>query len=142
MFVGVLRLVLQIPGSRSLKERRKVVKSFKDRVRARLPVSVAEVGDVERHQLATIAVAVVARESSRAKEVLSSAKSMASNLSGALLADVASEIVSFGEGGRGLRGGIEHALEGDIALGNADDLEEADAPSGGDYGDPDERGRR
>ena len=36
MFVGVARFVLQIPGARSLKDRRKVVKSFKDRVRARL----------------------------------------------------------------------------------------------------------
>ena len=133
MFVGVLRLVLQIPGARSLKERRKVVKSFKDRVRARLPVSVAEVGDVERHQVATIAVAVVSRDSPRAREVLSAATGMASNLSGALLADVASEILPFGTGGRGLRGGIEHALEGgDIALGNDPE----------DYGELDERGNK
>jgi uncharacterized protein YlxP (DUF503 family) len=140
VFVGVLRLVLQIPGARSLKERRKVVKSFKDRVRARLPVSVAEVGDVERHQVATVAVSVVARESQRVREILSAAKSMAGNLSGALLADVASEIVPFGEGGRGLRGGIEHALDGDIALGNEPEVEEGEFE--GDYGDPDERGRR
>jgi uncharacterized protein YlxP (DUF503 family) len=140
VFVGVLRLVLQIPGARSLKERRKVVKSFKDRVRARLPVSVAEVGDVERHQVATVAVAVVARESQRVREVLSAAKSMAGNLSGALLADVASEIVPFGEGGRGLRGGIEHALEGDLALGNEPELDAGEFE--GDYGDPDERGGR
>lgn len=140
MFVGVSRFVLQIPGARSLKDRRKVVKSFKDRVRARLPVSVAEVGDVERHQVATLAVAVVARESSRAREVLSAAKSLAANLSGAMLADVASEIVPFGEGGRGLRGGIEHALEGDIALGNEPELDDAEFE--GDFGDPDERGGR
>jgi uncharacterized protein YlxP (DUF503 family) len=133
-------LVLQIPGSRSLKDRRKVVKSFKDRVRARLPVSVAEVGDVERHQVATVAVAVVSRESQRAREVLSAAKRVAGNLSGALLADVASEIVPFGEGGRGLRGGIEHALDDDIALGNEPELD--DAPFEGDFGDPDERGGR
>jgi hypothetical protein len=114
MFVGVLRLVLSIPGVRSLKERRKVVKSFKDRVRARLPVSVAEVGDVERYQVATIAVVVVSREADRCREMLSAATSMASNLSGAVLADVKSEIVPYGEGGASLRGGIEQALQSDV----------------------------
>jgi uncharacterized protein YlxP (DUF503 family) len=86
MFVGVARFVLQIPGSRSLKDRRRVVKSFKDRVRARLPVSVAEIGDLELYQVATLGVVVVAAQSGRVTEVLSHAKSMAASLSGALLA--------------------------------------------------------
>jgi hypothetical protein len=47
MYIGVLRLVFQIPGAASLKDRRRVVKSFKDRVKARFPVSIAEVGDLE-----------------------------------------------------------------------------------------------
>ena len=63
MFVGVARLVLQIPGARSLKDRRQVVKSFKERARARLPVSISEVGDVERHQVATLGAVTVARDS-------------------------------------------------------------------------------
>ncbi len=149
MFVGVLRLVLQIPGARSLKERRRVVKSFKDRVRAKLPVSVAEVGDVERYQVATLGVVIVSRDALRCREVLSRATSMASSLSGAILADVASEILPFGEGGKGMRGGIERALESDIAAarGSGDDLElEPDSARGGDldddYGDLDERGTR
>jgi uncharacterized protein len=110
MFVGVARFVLQIPGARSLKDRRRVVKSFKDRVRARLPVSVAEVGDVERHQLATLGVAVVSGESARCSEVLSHARSLAGSLSGAVLADATTEIVSFGPGGRRMQAGIEQAL--------------------------------
>jgi uncharacterized protein YlxP (DUF503 family) len=132
-------LVLQIPGARSLKERRKVVKSFKDRVRARLPVSVAEVGDVERYQVATLAVSVVSRESARCREVLSKATSMASGLSGALLADVASEILPFGAGGKGLRGGIERALDDELAAGTES---EPGTDFEGDYGDLDERGTR
>jgi uncharacterized protein len=139
VFVGVLRLVLQIPGARSLKERRKVVKGFKDRVRARLPVSGAEVGDVERYQVATLGVVIVARESARCREVLSRATSMASSLSGALLADVASEILPFGAGGKGLRGGIEHALDDAIALGGPEEQAHPDDFEG-DYGELDERG--
>jgi uncharacterized protein len=110
MFVGVARLVLQIPGARSLKERRKVVKSFKDRVRARFPVSVAEVGNAELYQIATLGVTVVSSSSGRCGEILSQVRSLANGLPGALLADAATEIVSFGEGGKGIRGGIEQAL--------------------------------
>jgi hypothetical protein len=64
---------------------------------------------------------------------------MASGLSGAVLADVASEIVPFGAGGSGLRGGIEHALGDDIALGGE---HEDDLDFEGDYGDLDERGTK
>lgn len=111
MFVGVARLVFQIPNSRSLKDRRQVVKSFKERVRARLPVSVSEVGDVERHQLATIGVAVVARDSGYVKTVLTQVRELAETASDAMLSDVKTEISSFGGGGEGIQGGIEDRLE-------------------------------
>ena len=39
MHVGVMRLVLEIPGARSLKDKRQVVRSFKERVKSRLSVS-------------------------------------------------------------------------------------------------------
>ena len=111
MFVGVGRLVVQIPGARSLKDRRRVVKSFKDRLRAKLPVSVAEVGDLEQLQVASIGVAVIANETERCDEILSAAVSLARVLPDAVLADVRTEIVPFGFGGRGLERGIEGALE-------------------------------
>ncbi len=110
MFVGVSRQVLQIPGARSLKERRRVVKSLKDRLRARLPVSVAEVGDVERDQVATLGVCVVSADAARCHEVLSAAARMARTVRDAVLADVSTEVVSFGEGGSSLQSGIEQAL--------------------------------
>ena len=110
MFIGVLRLVFQIPGAASLKDRRRVVKSFKDRVRARFPVSVAEVGDLERYQVATLGVAVVSGETARCHEVLSAVTRAAEQANDAVLADVATEIVPFGSGGGSIRGGIEQAL--------------------------------
>jgi uncharacterized protein YlxP (DUF503 family) len=110
VFVGVARLVLSIPGARSLKDRRRVVKSLKDRVRARLPVSLAEVGDLERYQVATLGVAVVSNEAARCSEVLSAAVAMARVARDAVLADVATEVITLAEGGRGIRGGIESAL--------------------------------
>ena len=110
MFIGVLRLVFQIPGAASLKDRRRVVKSFKDRVRARFPVSIAEVGDLSRWQVATLGVAIVSGEAARCSEVLSAVSRAAEQASDAVLADVATEIVTFGAGGSGIRGGIEQAL--------------------------------
>jgi uncharacterized protein YlxP (DUF503 family) len=110
MFIGVARLVLQIPGARSLKDRRRVVKSLKDRMRSRLPVAIAEVGELERYQVATLGVAVVSNEAARCSEVLAAAASMARVARDAVLSDVATEILSVGPGGRGIRGGIETAL--------------------------------
>jgi len=113
VFVGVARLVLSIPGARSLKDRRRVVKSLKDRVRARLPVSLAEIGDLERYQVATLGIAVVSNEAARCSEILSAAVGMARVARDAVLADVATEVMTLGEGGRGIQGGIEQAL-GDL----------------------------
>ena len=114
MFVGVLRLSFRIPGSHSLKDRRRVVRSFKDRVQARLRVSVAEVGALDEHRGAVIGVAVVSNEASRCDELLAAARSMAATLRDAVLVDCATEIVPFGDAGGGVRGG-------EPALGSDDD---------------------
>jgi uncharacterized protein YlxP (DUF503 family) len=104
-------VVIQLPGARSLKDRRRVVKSLKDRLRAKLPVSVAEVGDLEQLQVATVGIAVVSNESERCHEILSAAVAMARVLPDGVLADVKTEIVPFGLGGGSLQRGIEQALE-------------------------------
>jgi uncharacterized protein YlxP (DUF503 family) len=111
MYVGVARLVIQIPGARSLKDRRQVVKSFKERARARLPLSISEVGDVERYQVATVGAVTVARDSGYVKSVLQELIDLASGLPDGVLADTKTEVLSFGAGGEGIRGGIEAALE-------------------------------
>jgi len=124
MYVGVARFVLQIPGARSLKDRRQVVKSCKERMRARLPVSAAEVGDVEAWQVATIGVTTIARERARCDQVIEAATSLARSLPEALLADVRREIIAFGDGGSRLRGGLETSLEDDDRDGDDTDDEE------------------
>jgi uncharacterized protein len=110
MFVGVLRLRFVIPGARSLKDKRSVVRSFKERAQARLRVAVAEVGELDDPRQATLGVACVANEAAHCDEVLADVARMAGTLPDAVLADRATEIVPFGEGGRGVRGGIEDAL--------------------------------
>jgi uncharacterized protein YlxP (DUF503 family) len=110
MFVGLARVVLQIHGARSLKDRRKVVKGLKDRLRARLPVTVAEVGDLDVWQVATLGVAVVSNDRVRCDQVLSQVLAQARS-SEAVVADFRTEVLSFGSGGSGLRRGIESALD-------------------------------
>jgi uncharacterized protein YlxP (DUF503 family) len=107
MFVGVLRLSLAVVGARSLKDKRRVVHSLKDRLATRLRVSVAGVGELDDPRRAHLGVAVVSNESAQCHRVLEEAAHYASTLGDALLTDRATEVVSFGEGGRGVRGGIE-----------------------------------
>ena len=59
MFVGVLRLRLDIVGARSLKDKRSVVRSLKERAQSRMRVSIAEVGVLDDPRRATLGVAVV-----------------------------------------------------------------------------------
>ena len=59
MQIGTLRLSLFLRQARSLKDKRSVVKSFKDRLRARFNVSVAEIEHQDVIQTACLAAAVV-----------------------------------------------------------------------------------
>jgi uncharacterized protein YlxP (DUF503 family) len=97
MFVGVLRLSFHLPGARSLKDKRQVVRSFRDRVRARLDVSIAEVEHMDLHQRATFGVAVVSNDATMCDELLASVASMAGNVRDAVLVDRSTEILTVGD---------------------------------------------
>lgn len=56
MVIGVLELILYLPESHSLKEKRQVVKSVKDKVRNRFNVAIAEVDDLDLWQKARLGV--------------------------------------------------------------------------------------
>jgi len=57
--VGVLEVKLVLPGCRSLKDKRRVLNSLKDRLRHGFNVTVAEVESQELWQVAGLAVAQV-----------------------------------------------------------------------------------
>ena len=61
MIVGTLKVRMQIQGARSLKEKRKVLKSIKDRL-SHMGASVAEVDDLDKWQAATLGLAVVSND--------------------------------------------------------------------------------
>lgn len=102
-----MRIGLDIPGARSLKDKRHVVRSFKERVRARIGVSIAEIDHQDKLQRATFGVAVVSSDAAVCEELLEKVVAMANSLPHALLSDKAIEMIPFGEGATGVRGGIE-----------------------------------
>ena len=59
MIIGVRIIELFIPGSQSLKEKRFVVRSLKDKIRARFNVSIAEIDYQDLWQRSLIAIAAV-----------------------------------------------------------------------------------
>ncbi len=71
MNIGVCQISLRIPENSSLKGKRQVLKSITSRIRNKFNVSVAEVGDNELWQLATIGVCCVSNDGRHTNQVLS-----------------------------------------------------------------------
>ena len=70
MNVGVCKLTLQLPENHSLKGKRRVISSLCSRVHNKFNVSIAEVGDNDSWQIATIAAACVSNDERHANQVL------------------------------------------------------------------------
>jgi len=70
MVVGVLKTVLSIPGSDSLKDKRQVVKSILDIARNRFNVSAAEIDQLESHRRAGLGFACVSNDKALANKIL------------------------------------------------------------------------
>lgn len=70
MVLGVLQFHVLVHGAESLKDKRRVVQSLKDRLHREHMCSIAEVGDPDLLNAATIALAVVTRDGKRAGEIL------------------------------------------------------------------------
>jgi len=92
MIVGVLRVRLILREARSLKDKRRVVRGIKDRLRVRHNVSVAEVGFLDQRQRAEIAVVAVSNERRRLEGVLND---VLRHVSGAPGAELASHEIEY-----------------------------------------------
>jgi uncharacterized protein YlxP (DUF503 family) len=92
--VGLLRVVLHIPESGSLKSKRHVISGLLRRVRTEFQVAAAEVGERDRWQLAELAIACVSADSRHTDEVLAAAlRYIESHADGARITDVSTELV-------------------------------------------------
>lgn len=70
MMIGGMRVVLHLPDSHSLKDKRQIVRSLLARTRNEFPVSSAEVGDTERWQIAELGFACVNESAAIVTEIL------------------------------------------------------------------------
>ena len=70
MVVGILRMRLFIRGSRSLKDKRQVLRKIKDKVSHHFPVAIAEVADNDDWKSAVLGVTTVGNDSPFVQSVL------------------------------------------------------------------------
>jgi len=97
MFVGVLRLTFHVPHARSLKEKRHSVRRFRDRVRSRFDVSIAEVAAQDTWQRAVFGVCVISSDGVVCDKVLAQVARAAETEEEMVLTDRATEILPLGD---------------------------------------------
>jgi uncharacterized protein YlxP (DUF503 family) len=89
--IGVLTLELRLDNSHSLKDKRHVVKSLKDRLRHKFNVAVAEIDHQDLWQRAAIAAVTVSSDHVHAEKVLQSVEDEAAALLGSELVETTVE---------------------------------------------------
>jgi uncharacterized protein len=77
--VGLCTIELFIAGSQSLKDKRQVLLSLKDRLRQKFNLSVAEINDQDLWQKAVLAFACVANDGRHVNQVLDQALNLIKN---------------------------------------------------------------
>lgn len=94
MLIAVLQIELHVPGSESLKDKRRVVKSIKDKLHREHQVSVAEVAAQESHTTAVIGIAAVGSEGRHLGTVLDRISEKLRSLHDAEVAATSRHIIS------------------------------------------------
>ena len=80
--IGVLSVAVHIPAAQSLKEKRFVLKSLKDRVRNQFNVSVAELDGQDKWQTATVGFAMLNNDRRHVNQCLSNILSFVEGFNG------------------------------------------------------------
>ena len=70
MPIGLLTLELHIPDARSLKDKRQVIRSLKDRLRVQFNVAVAELDHQDLWQRAVIGVVTISNDARHVEQAL------------------------------------------------------------------------
>ena len=93
MVVGVLQMRLVLREARSLKDKRRVVKSLRDRIRHEFNVSASEVDALDLKQTAVLGVAVITNSRTFADQVLAKVVDLVRRTGGAELGQYETEIL-------------------------------------------------
>jgi uncharacterized protein YlxP (DUF503 family) len=93
MSVGLLTLELHLAEAQSLKDKRQVLRSLKDRLRAHFNVAVAELDFEDTWQRSVIGVVTLANEDRHVEETLQRVLAEADNLLGPLVVNHSVELL-------------------------------------------------
>lgn len=91
--VGLRVFDIHIDGAHSLKEKRHVLRSVKDRIANRFNVSIAEVGHLDKWQRCELAVAAVGGERRRVEHTLDAVRSLLDGEPGLRVIDTTTDII-------------------------------------------------
>jgi uncharacterized protein len=92
MIIGVCTWTLVIPAAHSLKEKRMVVRSLKDRIRQKFNVSVSETAFQDVWQRAEITIALVGSDTAFVDSVLSKVDRLMESEGRAMITDTRREL--------------------------------------------------
>ena len=93
MIIGTCQIELLIANNHSLKGKRRVIKSIKDRVRSKFNVSIAEIGHQEEWQRSTLGVACISNDLGLVDSILNKVLNLIETSSDATLIDYQIEIL-------------------------------------------------
>jgi hypothetical protein len=93
MPVGLLTLELHIQHAQSLKDKRQVLRSLKDRLRAKFNVAVAELEHHDTWQRSVVGVVTLSNEEQQVQESLQHVLAEADNILGPLLVSHGVEVI-------------------------------------------------
>ncbi|HOE65307.1 MAG TPA: DUF503 domain-containing protein [Candidatus Hydrogenedentes bacterium] len=93
MTIGLLEMDVLTPGARSLKDKRRIIKSLKQLLHNRFNCSVAETGDKDLWGRAQLAVCVVSDDARHANEQLNEIVRFSADKAGAELIDYRIEML-------------------------------------------------
>ena len=93
MVVAILRVVLFISNSNSLKTKRMVLHSLKTRLRNKFNIAISEVGDEDKWQKSTLAIASVQKERRNTDRQFSHIINFIENFHQASIVDYEMEII-------------------------------------------------
>lgn len=95
MKIGVLRISLHIDAARSLKAKRQVLRSLKDRLSSRFNVAVAEVDDQDLWQRAVLGLAIVSLDARAADATLRTLEGFVRSHPGATVTACERDVIDF-----------------------------------------------
>jgi uncharacterized protein YlxP (DUF503 family) len=93
MPVGLLTLELHIPDAQSLKDKRQILRSLKDKLRGQFNVAVAELEHHDTWQRSVVGVVTISNEEHHVEEMLQKVLSESDRILGAILTGHNVEIV-------------------------------------------------